>query len=160
VQRELASTRDFVTDPGTDLVGSLLATHGPFALHALRPPPRIASLVSGVYADGWMGADATYARFTSLHRRRALDVTLSRKSWTGNDVPGRVRIELVRGPRVVMTRRWVIHAGDERRFSFAAPSGPFQVRVHIEPTFSPAQFGQADTRQLGARVSFSYVVRR
>jgi hypothetical protein len=103
-----------------------------------------------------MGGDATYTRYTSPHSRRVLDVTLSRKSWIGKDVPGLVRIELVRGPRTVTTRRWVIHAGDERHFSFAAPSAPFQVRVHIEPTFSPSQFGQADTRQLGARVLFTY----
>ena len=25
-------------------------------------------------------------------------------------------------------------------------------RIHIDPTFSPAQFGQPDTRQLGAQV--------
>jgi hypothetical protein len=28
--------------------------------------------------------------------------------------------------------------------------------VHIHPTFSPSQFGFADTRQLGAQVSFAY----
>jgi hypothetical protein len=157
VQRELAGTRDFVTNTGTDLAGSLNAIHGPFALYDFRPPPRIASLVSGVYADGWMGADAAYTRYASSpHGLRTVDVTLSRKSWIGKDVPGRVRIELVRGPRVVATRRWVVHAGRERRFSFAAPPAPFVARVHIEPTFSPAQFGRADTRQLGARVVFTY----
>jgi len=29
--------------------------------------------------------------------------------------------------------------------------------VHIAPTFSPSQFGQADTRQLGATVHFAPV---
>jgi hypothetical protein len=155
-QQELAGTREFVTDTGTDLVGSSSATHGPFALYALRPPPRIASLASGVYADGWMGAEAAYTRYaSSLGGPRTVDVTLSRRSWTGKDVPGRVRIELVRGPRVIAARRWVIHAGEERRFSFSAPHGPFQVQVHVEPTFSPSQFGEADTRQLGAQISFS-----
>jgi hypothetical protein len=156
VQRELAGTRDIFTDTGTDLVGGPLAIRGQFALYELRPPPRIASLVSGVYADGWMSADAAYTRYASpLHGLRTVDVTLSRRTWTGKDVPGGVRIELVRGPRVIAARRWVIHAGHERRFSFAAPRAPFQVRVHIEPTFSPAQFGEADTRQLGARVQFA-----
>jgi hypothetical protein len=96
-----------------------------------------------------------YARYTSPPSRSTLGVTLSRSSWTGKDVPGRVRIDVVRGPRVVATRRTVIHAGGERSISFAAPRAPFQVRVHIEPTFSPSQFGESDTRQLGAQVSFS-----
>jgi hypothetical protein len=156
VTRELAGTRDLVTDAGTKLAGSARATRGALALYALRPPPRIASLVSGVYADGWMGADAAYTRYVSSPPgAHTVGVTLSRRSWAGRDVPGRVRIELIRGPRVIATRRWVIHAGRERNFSFAAPRAPFQVRVHIEPTFSPSQFGQADTRQLGARVQFA-----
>jgi hypothetical protein len=156
VQRELAGTRDMVTDTGTDLVGSPSATHGELALYDLRPPPGIASLTSGVYADGWMGSDATYARYTSPRGERYLQVMLSRRSWIHGDVPGRVSIELLRGPLVLAKRGWVIHSGHERRFSFAAPRAPFQVRIHIEPTFSPAQFGQADTRQLGARVLFTY----
>jgi hypothetical protein len=159
VQRELAGTRDMVTDTGTDLVGSPSATRGQLVLYGLRAPPGIASLTSGVYADGWMGSDAVYARYTSPRGQRYLHLTLSRRSWTHGDVPGRVRIELVRGPRVLATRRWVIHSRDERQFSFAAPRAPFEARVHIEPTFSPAQFGQADTRQLGAQVFFNYGTR-
>jgi hypothetical protein len=156
LQAELAGTRDFVTDPGTKLAGSAAAVHGPFVLYSLKPPPRIASFVSGVYADGWTGADAAYTRYTPPLGRSTLNVTLSRRSWTGRDVPGRVRIDVVRGPRVVTTRRTVIHAGGERSISFPSPRAPFQVRVHIAPTFSPSQFGQADTRQLGAQVSFVY----
>lgn len=152
VQPELAGTRYIVTDTGTDLVGSSRVTHGPFALFALRPPPRIASLVSGVYGDGWMGADAAYTRYGPLPQgARSVTVTLSRRAYIGSDVSGRVRIELVRGLRVLSTRRWVIHSGRQRQFSLAAPRSSFQLRVHIEPTFSP---GPADTRQLGAQVSF------
>jgi hypothetical protein len=155
VEEELADTRDLLTAAGTDLAGSLKAVRPPFALYALKPPPRVESLVSGVYPDRWMGADATYTHFaTSVPRPRQVHVTLSRRLWNGTDVPGKVRIDLVRGGRVVTTRRWVIHAGAERRFSFAAPPVPFQVRVHIEPTFSPSQFGRPDTRQLGAQVAF------
>jgi hypothetical protein len=65
-----------------------------------------------------------------------------------------VRIDIVKGSHVVVTRHWVIHARAERRFAFAAPRAPFQVHVHIEPTFTPSQFGRPDTRQLGAQVTF------
>ena len=154
MRAELASIRYFLTDTGTDLAGRSSAIHTPFALYALRPPPRIASLVSGVYGDGWMGGDASYTRYASSQRPTTLNVVLSRRGWAGVDIPGRVRIDLVRGPRVVATRRWVIHAGSERSFSFMAPRAPFQVQVHIQPTFSPARFGSADTRELGAQVEF------
>lgn len=156
LRRELARTRAFVSDTGTDVAGSLRAINGPFALYAAARPPRVASLVSGVYPDGWMGADAEYVRYTSPPGRHAVDVMLSRKAWTHHDVPGRVRIDLVRASRVLETRRWVIHSRAARRFSFTAPEAPFQLRVHIEPTFSPSQFGQPDTRQLGAQVAFGY----
>jgi hypothetical protein len=159
LRRELAGTRAFITDPGTDVAGRVSASNGPFALHTVAPPPRVASLVSGVYPDGWMGADAEYVRYTSPRGRRAVDVTLSRKAWPYQDVPGRVRIDLVRGSRILETKRWVIHSGGARRFSFAAPQAPFVLRVHIDPTFSPSQFGRPDTRQLGAQVGFLYGVR-
>jgi hypothetical protein len=154
-QRDLAGTRDFLTDPATKFAGRPLAAQGPFALYTFRPPPRIASLVSGVYVDGWMGSEAVYTHYSPSPRsRQTVGVTLSRKNWAGKDVPGHVLIELVRGARIVATRRSVIHRGGERQFWFAAPPAPFQVRVHIEPTFSPSQLGATDTRQLGAQVSF------
>jgi hypothetical protein len=33
------------------------------------------------------------------------------------------------------------------------PTRPFRLRVTVEPTFSPAQFGYPDTRHLGAVLS-------
>jgi hypothetical protein len=158
VQRELAGTRDFVTDPGTKLGGSMRAIHGGLALYSLRPPPRIASLVSGVYPDGWMGADAAYTRFAARPAGR-LTVSLSRKAWRGPDVPGHVRVELLlrRGPRAgqaVASRTWTIHSGARRSFTLRTPSARFTATVHIQPTFSPSQFGQGDPRQLGAQVTF------
>ena len=33
----------------------------------------------------------------------------------------------------------------------------FRVEVHVDPTFSPSQFGAPDTRQLGAQTAFTYV---
>jgi hypothetical protein len=81
--------------------------------------------------------------------------------WRGPDVPGHVRVQLIplRGRdagKAIVTRTWTIHSGASKTFSLAAPNRPFAVTVHTSPTFSPSQFGQADTRQLGAEVRFSY----
>jgi len=72
-----------------------------------------------------------------------------------------VRIELVPlegagAGRPLASRTWVIHTGAARVFSLPTPRRFFRVTVHIEPTFSPSRFGQADTRQLGAQIVFRY----
>jgi hypothetical protein len=59
----LARTRYLLASSGLDFVGRQRGRRGPFALYAVRPPPRIASSVSGLYSDGWSGADTSYSRF-------------------------------------------------------------------------------------------------
>jgi hypothetical protein len=36
------------------------------------------------------------------------------------------------------------------------PPPPFQIAMTIQPTFSPAEFGATDSRQLGAQITFKY----
>jgi hypothetical protein len=50
----------------------------------------------------------------------------------------------------------VIHAGQQRTLDLRAPPAPFEARVTVSPTFSPADFGQGDTRQLGAQLGFDF----
>jgi hypothetical protein len=57
--------------------------------------------------------------------------------------------------RTLETRRLTLHRLEQRSFTFEAQSVPVRVTVHVAPTFSPSQFGQADARQLGAQVSFA-----
>jgi hypothetical protein len=142
------------------LDGRLVGARPPFALYRTDGTVRVAEETSGVYGDGWAGADASYTRFvpTTLGH---VAVTASRDLWRGPDVPGRVRVQLIplRGRdagKALVTRTWTIHSGASKTFSLAAPNRPFVVTVHTSPTFSPSQFGQADTRQLGAEVRFSY----
>jgi hypothetical protein len=138
------------------LDGRLIAARPPFALYRTHGPLRVAAETTGVYGDGWMSADAAYTRF-AVDAPGRIVVTLTRTAWRGQDVPGHVRIELapLRG-KPLAVRRWVIHTGGARVISLPTPRRRFQVRVHIEPTFSPSQFGQPDTRQLGAQVAFRY----
>jgi hypothetical protein len=148
-----------VTSSSYAVDGKLIATRPPFALYRTRGPLRVAEARSGIYGDGWMGSDAAYTRYAKAPRGR-LAVFLTRSAWRGPDVPGHARIQVIplRGPRsgqAIATRTWTLHSGRGHLFTLPTPSQPFTVTVHIEPTFSPSQFGQADTRQLGAQVSFS-----
>jgi hypothetical protein len=105
-----------------------------------------------------MSADAAYTRF-AVDAPGRIVVTLTRTAWQGQDVPGHVRIELTPlggKPKPLAVRTWIIHTGSERVFTIPTPRRRFQVTIHISPTFSPSQFGQPDTRQLGAQVAFRY----
>ena len=146
---------DFVvTDADVGVAGRVVARAGTLALTRVRPPLRIAARTEGLYADGWMGGDASYSYYVSPNgsRPRAVKVTVSRASWNGPDVPGEVRVRLDG-----MERTWQIHSQLARTFVLPAPRPPFKVEVHVAPTFSPAQFGRADPRQLGAQVAFGLV---
>ena len=154
-----------VADPKVGVDGKIVATGGTgLALYRLNGPLRLASTTEGVTADGWSGPAATYTRYTSPGGRPGrLLVTVSRRSWSGTDVPGAVTITV--GPLVktaagfalgktTAQRNWVIHSGAERVFRLPAPAPPYRAEVHVNPTFSPSAFGSADTRQLGAQVRF------
>ena len=154
VQRELSSTRAFMADPGTDVAGRVTAGNGLFELYALGSPPQIASLVSGVYADGWMGSEAQYTRYAPK-TPGTVRVTVSRAGWRGPTVPGRVVVSVGSRNGVRITR-FAVPSGRVRAVRVPTPASGFVVSLRVQPTFSPAQFGLPDTRQLGAQVSFEY----
>jgi Dolichyl-phosphate-mannose-protein mannosyltransferase len=135
----------------------------PLALYRIKRPLRVGSTIEGVSGDGWMGEDAAFSVFGSPGNRPGqLTVALGRPGWGGPDVPGHVRIVVgkpsaVSGKvvKVYEVRRWVVHRLEQRTFAFHARP-PVRIEVHIQPTFSPSQFGLADTRQLGAQVAFGW----
>ena len=147
---------------GFEMAGEVVARHPPFVLYRVAPPLRLGSSIQGVYGDTWMGADAAYLRYTTPGSRRGtVRLTLSRVAWSGPDIPGHVQIKVLalRGAKTPVTtvRRWVIHTGGARTFRLPTPRPPFEISVHVQPTFSPAKFGLPDTRLLGAQTQFSFV---
>ena len=149
-------------------VGKRLATGStsisPLALYEVDPPLRIAASVEGVYGDGWMGSDAAYNRFAEAGEGGYIGVRVTFRAKEPG-VPGKVRVRVgsldqqggvLTIGRDVTVRRRTIPSFRQHFFALSTPSGPFRVEVHVEPTFSPSEFGQADTRQLGALVSFAY----
>lgn len=117
----------------------------------IRPaqPVRAVESVGGLYGDGWSGALAIYRRFQAPAAGR-LDLVVSRAAWGGPEVPGHVTISGV-GP----TRVLQIHPKQTVKLTLRTPPRPFSVVVDSQ-TFSPKQFGQADSRQLGVQLSFTY----
>ena len=151
----ISGTQGLLTDTSTDLVGVPAASHGPFDLYELGSAPRLASLAAGIYADGWMGADASYRRLNA-RTPGSVSVSLSRAAWAGPDVPGKVTVTVSPAGHGPSSAQLTIHRQKTRVVVLRTPPRSFSVTVHIDPTFSPSQFGQADTRQLGAQVSFRF----
>ena len=158
-----STTPRYVVAPLTlKLVGRRVAATSSLVLYELRPPIQLGETVDGIYSDRWMGSDAGLTRYVAHGKK--IRITVSRAAWGGPDVPGTVRIDV--RPATVATsgaptlgkptavRTWTIHGGAEKTFTLPAPAPPYRVELHIDPTFSPAQFGQPDTRQLGAQVEF------
>jgi hypothetical protein len=145
-----------VSNLGFQIDGRLIAAHPPLGLFRTRGPLRLSTAIGGIYGDGWMGSYASYNHYSPHSPAGSVGVSLSRALWTGPDVPGHVRIVRItdRGRQVV--RRWTIHSGASRTFTIPVLRGPFAIAVYISPTFSPSTYGQADTRQLGAQVSFRF----
>ena len=135
---------------GVELAGEPLAQSAVGELVRAAHPLGLAATIEGVARDGWSGAEAVYRRFSG--GPGLLRVTVSRTAWGGQDVPGTVTAAV---PGTA-PERLVIHAGQQRMLDLRAPAAPFEVRVTVSPTFSPADFGQGDTRQLGAQLGFDF----
>lgn len=164
---ELDDQRYLVTDRGIAIAGKLVASGGPvvqpLAIYKPAHPVRLASHLVGVYSDGWTGSDALFSQYWSPRPQRGrIEVTLSRAGWVGEDVPGKVTVSVRRlggdsPARPMATRHWIAHSGGSTLFRLPTPAPPFEVAVHVAPTFSPAEFGSGDSRPLGVQAKFSYL---
>ncbi len=123
-----------VTAPGVNVEGRLLASTPRLALYRVSSPLRLADRSSGLTADGWTGADATYTRYHSGAKVVLVDLSLPSLPVP----PRRVRVELVSRGSTLPRRAWIARSGAEKTFRFRAPPAPFSVRIHVRSTFSPA----------------------
>jgi hypothetical protein len=53
------------------------------------------------------------------------------------------------------TERWTLQNGKRHLFALPLKPGPYRVRLSVDPTFVPTQYGQTDTRTLGVQASFN-----
>lgn len=149
------SSTDPVLVRGTELAGTEIARSAAGVL--MRPPLGLAETVEGLFSDGWSGDHAFYRRFTGPPHAGTVLVTVSRVNWRGQDKPADVRIDS--GPlngTGEQRAHIVIHSGEDHQLVIPVPPPPFQIAMTIQPTFSPAEFGATDSRQLGAQITFTY----
>jgi hypothetical protein len=161
---DLAPARYAVAPATAQLAGSVVAQEGRLALSRIEPPLRFATHLGGVYADGWMGAFAAQTHYATPSRRGRMHVRVSREGWGRASPAGKVSIKV--GPLVAVggqaavgepsaSRTWTVRSGKAKSFTLPTPKSPFRLEVRITPTFSPADYGEADARQLGAQLQIS-----
>jgi hypothetical protein len=161
-----ASTAPFaVATADLGLAGDVVDTVHPFVLYRVERPLRVASTIDGLWPDGWAGPVTVYSRYaTPGDAPVTLDLSLSRAGWGGTPIEGDVVVRV--GPMVagadgapgmgepVAEYTRDLTSGEAQVLSVPTPPPPFRVEI-FSPTFSPAQFGQPDTRQLGVRLGIA-----
>jgi len=149
---------DYLVTPSTFTpAGHVVARQGLWSLYRIREPLRLTSRIEGVAPDTWIGHHASDTVYRSGPTASStMTVLVSRAAWGGADRPSPVRIEArsLRTGRRLAERTWVIHSLGTRTFDLGRLREPYRVTVFVKRTFSPADFGLADQRQLGAQVVF------
>jgi hypothetical protein len=159
-----------VEERGMNVVGRVVTTHDHVAGGSLQkwrlvqilPPLRLRDFVTGQYADGWSGATSAYTHFASGERPGRVRIVVLRQ--TG--VPGQAIVRL--GPivigddkqphigRPVVVKRLKLPANGAKTLVLPAPGPHFRVEVNVTPTFR----APGDNRDLGAKVTYTYLPRR
>jgi hypothetical protein len=161
--------------PCVDLAGAERAAHGYSAggttrtwrLLELTRPNRVRSMCTGLYADGWTGAnDGAYFRFPA-GGPGWLRIFVSRRNWTGPSDPspvhlivGRLVINANHQPvlgRVTTTVDLTLDSGQARTCWIPTPSARFAAHVVVDKKLVP---GNGDLRMLGAQTQFSFFSKR
>ena len=154
--RRLLTPRYVVAQPAVGIAGERIANADRLVLYRIRGPLRLDEKIDGVSPDGWSGTSATYTNYSQ--RASTVRVEVGRAGWTGPDVPSGVTIDVERldSGRRVSAARWVVHSGLKRTFRLKTPAAPFRVKVGVERTFSPADYGSSDQRELGVQLAFAF----
>jgi hypothetical protein len=158
------ATRYVVAPTTVRFIGRQIAQQEWLALHRIDPPMRLATHLGGVFPDSWMADFAAFTQYATPARKGRVLVRISRLGWGGPSPPGKVTVNVgllgdLNGTpaisRVTASRTWTVRSGTERSFTLPTPKAAYRLEIRVTPTFSPADYGQADPRQLGAQVQVS-----
>jgi hypothetical protein len=146
------------------IAGNVVADRGAYLLVQPSMPNRLVSQSAGIFADGWTGAMAhldyfepTEARTVHVHIDRAgapagvPPTTVTVSSGSLASLPdGSVGIA-----SATDTASATITGTTGADFELAVPNAPFRIDLAFAPGFRRSDYGQGDTRDLGANVAIT-----
>jgi hypothetical protein len=142
----------FAVSRGIEVAAPTLRSSENGALVRVGSRLRIAWTIDGIDPDGWSGRTVRYRRFGGGDTSATLALTVSRTNWGGPSKPAQVLVTASPlGGAPTAERRTTIDSRQQRIVEVPVPAPPFVVEISFDPTFSPADYGQGDTRQLGAQ---------
>jgi hypothetical protein len=155
-----------VTDPGVDVIGRLVRRQAFWRLYQITPPLRLADETRGVYQDGWMGVTSSYVEFAHPGEHTGwLDISLERPAWAARARPVTLTVKigalrLIRGTPgmsgVDLLRRVTLRGANRITVTLRTPTNAFFVSLRASRTFTGADLGIADARNLSTMVHYVF----
>jgi hypothetical protein len=149
-----------ITPVSQQIAGSVLLRNGRFMMVRPDLPVRLTSMSGGFLAADWIGPQAAITWFAPT-QASTMRVHLDRAGISANAPAATATVTV--GPLVAgadgapgpapdsPTQTGSISSTAAVNFDFSVPTTPFQVTIVIDPPYRPSDFGQSDTRELGAR---------
>ena len=149
-----------ITPVSQQIAGSVLLRNGRFMMVRPDLPVRLTAMSGGFLGADWIGPQAAITWFAPT-QASTMRVHLDRVGSSANAPAATATVTV--GPLVAgvvgapgpapdsPTQTGSISSTAAVDFDFAVPTTPFQVTIVIDPPYRPSDFGQSDTRELGAR---------
>jgi hypothetical protein len=150
-----------VTPSSYRLAGREIAQRGAFLLTQPQLPYQLRSSSSGILTDDWT-APAAAINYYATADERTIHVHIDRAGIPASVPPTKVTVTV---GKLVADDQGAAAIGETTGstsvevsstagadFDLAVPAAPFRVQLTFEPSFKPADYGQEDTRDLGAHV--------
>ena len=144
------------------IAGPVIADRGAFILTQPSTPYALISQSAGIFVDGWTGPTAYLDYFAatplrSVHVHVDLDGAPAGMAPTTLTASSGALVTLPDGTTGILdatdTASHVVTINAGVDFELAIPSAPFRIDLSFAPGFKRSDFGQDDTRDLGARVT-------
>ena len=168
--RAAVTSRYLVADQSFELSGQPLGQRAPLTLYRRDRSLRVLRTNDGVFADGWMGADAAF----DFYGRRArgtglLALRLARLGWSETGISsatvrvGPLAVDRSGLPTIArVTDRAFSEVRKETNLTFRlhTPAPPYRVEVHVFPALAPTYLHVgSDPRGLGAMITLMPLAR-
>ena len=151
-----------ITPSAFELAGSIVANRGAFLLTTPSAPYRLNRQTSGLFPDGWSGAQAAINYYVATPLR-TVHIQIDRGNAPASAPPSTVTITTGRIATLpdgtaginkpTAMRSTSVSARSSIDMSIAIPESPMRIELTFSPTFRRSDFGQDDSREIGGRVT-------